>query len=318
MYAALMVIVEPDGSVALSTTTLSWAKGKLLLLTAPPEDKAQLPEEDQRALELLARYTVLAASNVIPLLPLQSPKRVPDTGAAAPAMMMSRKSMSVGVATAAQVSVRVVPRVLDCTNVRIVALVPAESVRVPLIVWLADKTIAAIPAEVLPATVRLLKVFEPLMMGEIMPEFVKLTLYKVWLLKSGEELVPVKSICDVPALKVSEARIDSAVPKLAEPDSVSVDDPKLTVLALLLFAIKLTQVRLKFAVSNAPLVTVKDTPVALKALPSVHSAPTPFTVIGEERACPLVVSVRPADDPDSVIAPVYVLVKPVAGSVTLP
>jgi hypothetical protein len=33
---------------------------------------------------------------------------------------------------------------------------------------------------------------------------------------------------------------------------------------------------------------------------------------------PLVVNVNPDVDPDSVIAPVYVLVSPVAGSVTLP
>ncbi len=94
---------------------------------------------DQLVLELQLApaptlYTVLAASNVIPLLPLQSPSLVPLTGAAAPAMVMSRKSMSVSDATAAQVSVRVVPMVFDCKKCRIVALVPAESVSVPVMV----------------------------------------------------------------------------------------------------------------------------------------------------------------------------------------
>jgi hypothetical protein len=54
---------------------------------------------------------------------------------------MSRKSMSVREATAAQVSVRVVPMVSDRTKVLMVALVPAESVRVPLMVWSADRAI---------------------------------------------------------------------------------------------------------------------------------------------------------------------------------
>ena len=54
------------------------------------------------------------------------------------------------------------------------------------------------------------------------------------------------------------------------------------------------------------------------ALPNTHSHPTPFTVIVEANATPFVVNVNPDVDPDSVIAPVYVRVSPVAGSVTLP
>jgi hypothetical protein len=66
--------------------------------------------------------------------------------------------MSVSDATAAQVSVRVVPIVSDRTNVRIVAFVPAESVRVPLMVWLALTATVRKPATVIPATDKLLNV----------------------------------------------------------------------------------------------------------------------------------------------------------------
>ena len=70
--------------------------------------------------------------------------------------------------------------------------------------------------------------------------------------------------------------------------------------------------------SNNPFVTVKaDDPIS-RAEPSVHSHPTPFTVMDDANVTPFVVNVNPDVDPDSVIAPVYVLVSPVAGSVTLP
>ena len=70
--------------------------------------------------------------------------------------------MSVSDATAAQVSVRVVPMVSERTNVRMVAFVPAESVSVPLMVELASRIMLVIPAVVLPAKDRLLYVFAPL------------------------------------------------------------------------------------------------------------------------------------------------------------
>lgn len=141
----------------------------------PPPVVAQ-PVADQLPPAARFQYLLAPASNVIPLLPLQSPKRVPDTGAAAPAMVMSRKSMSVREATAAQVSVRVVPIVADRANVRMVALVPAESVKVPLMVWSAENVSNAAPAEVDPATVRLLNVFVPDTEVVGRAELVKLTL----------------------------------------------------------------------------------------------------------------------------------------------
>jgi len=88
----------------------------------------QLPEVGR------IQYTVFAASNVIPLFPLQSPKRVPLIGAAAPAMVMSRKSTSDVAAKVPTVRVRVVPSTSDCMNIRMVAFVPADTVSVPVIV----------------------------------------------------------------------------------------------------------------------------------------------------------------------------------------
>ena len=82
-----------------------------MVLVEPPDVSDQLAAPNDPVPP--RQYTVLAAGNVIPLLPLQSPKRVPLTGAAAPAIVMSRKSMSVSDATAAQVNVRVVPMVSD-------------------------------------------------------------------------------------------------------------------------------------------------------------------------------------------------------------
>ena len=97
----------------------------------------------------------------MPLFPLQSPMRVPEAGAAAPAMVMSRKSTSVMV-TAAAVMVRVVPMVLLWTKCRMVASVPAEKVRVPVTVWLAEREMFFRPAAVMPVKDRLLKLLVPL------------------------------------------------------------------------------------------------------------------------------------------------------------
>lgn len=156
------MLVKPDAPLLPSKITVSCANGKLASNPEPPELVAQgdAVVTPQLPPEVPIQYLFVPAGNVIPLLPLQSPKRVPLTGAAAPAMVMSRKSASVP-EKAAQVSVRVVPMVSERTNVRIVALVPADSVRVPLMVWLAEKEIDPTPELVCPATVKLLNVFEP-------------------------------------------------------------------------------------------------------------------------------------------------------------
>ncbi len=153
--------VAAELSPVASKMIVSCASGKLVMEGAPPLVVAhaadlQLPPAAK------FQYLFTPAANVIPLLPLQSPKRGPLTGAAAPAIVMSRKSMSVGAATAAQVSVRAVPMVSDRTNVRIEASVPADSVSVPLMVWLPVHEIVDTPDDVRPVIVRLLKIPPPI------------------------------------------------------------------------------------------------------------------------------------------------------------
>ena len=173
----MTVTVEPEFGLPASNRQVSCANGKLSKLTEPPLDVAQ--PLDQFPPPEVFQYLSAPAPKVIPVLPFPSPSRVPvrsppDT--AAPAIVMSRKSMSVREATAAQVRVRVTPMILDRTKVLIVAFVPAKSVRVPFMVWSADRASAPTPAEVRPATVRLLKVFEPAIDGVLRPLLVKLTL----------------------------------------------------------------------------------------------------------------------------------------------
>ena len=105
------------------------------MAAAPPDvaDQEPAPVLPQLLLPARAQYTVLAAGKVIPELPLASPSRVPLAGAAAPAIVMSRKSTSVA-ETAAHVRVLVVPSALEARKVRYAEAVPALTVRVPLMV----------------------------------------------------------------------------------------------------------------------------------------------------------------------------------------
>ena len=113
----------------------------------------------------------------MPLLPLASPNLVPEIGAAAPAIAMSRKSTSVApAANALTVRVRCVPIVSDAKNVRKADAVPAGTVNVPLMVWLALKVTAAIPAVVRPVNVRFVNVFAPVIVIVAAAVLVKETL----------------------------------------------------------------------------------------------------------------------------------------------
>ncbi len=131
------------------------------MLGVPPLLVAQAMAPPQLPPAARFQYLLAAASKVMPLLPLQSPMRVPEAGAAPPAMVMSRKSTSV-IDTAAAVMVRVVPMVLLRQKCRMVALVPAEKVRVPVTVWSAVTEMTFRPAEVMPVKDRLLKLLAPL------------------------------------------------------------------------------------------------------------------------------------------------------------
>ena len=97
----------------------------------------------------------------MPELPLQSPARVGDIGAAAPAIVMSLKSQSVA-DTAAAVIVLDVPIVSEYTAIRFTALAPA-TVRVPVTVWFADNA-KDFNETLVELTVRFAKVFAPVMM----------------------------------------------------------------------------------------------------------------------------------------------------------
>jgi hypothetical protein len=228
---------------------------------------------------------------------------VPDTGAAAPAMVMSLKSASVP-EKAAQVSVRVVPIVSERKNFRMVASVPADIVSVPLIVWLAANETILNPAAVVPVNDRLLKVLTPLITYEALGElFVNATLYKVF--PFPEKLgIPFKFICEVPAVIVNSAEVAIVVPKAKSPWHVNVEDPKFILRVLVLFDEKFPEVRLYVFNKNDPFVMVIVLKPLLNALPNVHSQPTPLIVELEDSATPFVVSVLPVDDPLSVILPV--------------
>ena len=132
LYEALTVIVAPEFKPVAWKMQVSCARGKLLTATAPPPDKAH-PVPDQLPPPARFQNLFAAAVNVMPLFPLQSPNRGPDAGAAAPAMVMSLKSTSVKL-TLAHVKVTEVPIVEERKKFRIVAFVPAATVKMPLIV----------------------------------------------------------------------------------------------------------------------------------------------------------------------------------------
>lgn len=201
----------------------------------------------------------------MPLLPPQSPPRVGEIGAAAPAIVMSRKSQSFA-DTAAAVIVRDVPIALERTNPRWLADEPAQ-VKVPLTVWLALMCSSLIPVP-LAASVRLLKVFSPESVRIPTKVLVKEKLWNVKPPPLGVEDAPVRFICDVPALKVRFVLVAVFQPAPPE-DKVKVLDPKLIVLTLELDDETATPVTLKFAVSNDPLVIVRVLPVMFNASPSV-------------------------------------------------
>ena len=136
--------------------------------------------------------------------------------------------------------------------------------------------------------------------------------------KVGE--VAEQLICAVPAVTVKLAALVSVVPKFIGPlaDKATVPDPRSKVLECALSLEIELAVKLYVSKSNNPLIMVIVEFPILRALPSVHSELTPFTSIEDANATPFVVNTLPAVDPESVITPVYVLVSPVAGSVTLP
>ncbi len=137
---------------------------------------------------------------------------------------------------------------------------------------------------------------------------------------NGEGFAEVKLSCAVPAVIVKFTLAVSVVPKDTgeDPESVTVPDPKFTVLVFKLSDATWLAVKLYVEQEKDPFVTVNPVLPASNALPRLHPQSTPFTVTALDSATPFVVNVNPVVEPDSVIAPVYVRVNPVAGSVTLP
>ena len=126
-------IVFPATSPRLSITAVSCANGKLAAAATPPDVSAHAVA-DQAPLRAELQYFVVPAAKVTLVLPPALPKRVPDHGAEAPAIVMSRKSTSDNVATAATVSVRGVPKTLLRRDMRDVGVAAGPSVSVPVTV----------------------------------------------------------------------------------------------------------------------------------------------------------------------------------------
>ena len=110
---------------------------------------------------------------MIPVLPPQSPALVGDDPAAAPAIVMSRKSQS-SADKLLTVSVRVVPRTGENKKPRRTAVAPA-TVRVPVMVWLSEKMRCCIPALVGAVKTKFLNVFAPATVFMVVPVFVNST-----------------------------------------------------------------------------------------------------------------------------------------------
>ena len=154
--------VAPLFSPVASKKQVSCANGKLLMAGVPPLPVAQPIAPPQLPPAARFQYLLAAAVNVMPLLPLQSPNLVPEIGAAAPAIAMSRKSTSVApAANALTVRVRCVPSVSDARNNRYAAAVPEPKVKVPETVTLPDMETVCMPTLVRFEKDKLLKVVFP-------------------------------------------------------------------------------------------------------------------------------------------------------------
>ena len=189
----------------------------------------------------------------MPVLPPQLPALVGDDPAAAPAIVMSRKSQSCA-DKLLTVSVRVVPRMLERKKMRRTAVAPA-TVRVPVMVWLALNIRPLSPALDGALNVSVLNVFAPFIVGDSDALVLENdTLLKTWPPPSTVMFPPPRTRVEVPALNV---RFVLAANTGELEFVVTVLDPSVIVLTLELLDDKEPAVTLKFLVSNVPLVTVR-------------------------------------------------------------
>ena len=174
----LMVMVAPRIRPKSSMTTVSCANGKLAAAATPPDVNAHALS-DQFPPATWLQYLVTPAANVIPLLPPQSPSRVPDHGADAPVTAISLKSTSDSAATLATVNVRVTPGTDDRTRVLNTGFAEVPQVSVPVTTVFPVKIIKVSRTAAVLAKVRLLNVLDPLIVLLVAPVDVNDTLLNV-------------------------------------------------------------------------------------------------------------------------------------------
>ena len=252
-------------------TTVSCGNGKLAADGTPPDVSAHAVA-DQLPPAARLQYLVTPASNVIPLLPPQSPSRVPDHGADAPDTAMSLKSTSDSAATLATVNVRVVPGIDDLTTALIAgfAEVPKVSVPVTTVSPLNVTKVSRTAAEL--EKVRLLNVLDPLIALDTPAVDVNDTLLNVLLPPLKFTLGLGKIILDVPASSVIDAF-------KRNPFAVNVLLPRLTTREVeTVLHMKDVIVTLKLFVENEPFSIVMF-PVEVCAEPRPQAPPTPSRVM---------------------------------------
>jgi hypothetical protein len=106
----------------------------------------------------------------MPVLALQSPRRVPDAGAATPVIVIALKSTSTK-NTDEQVNVRADVLELDRTNVRQVASKFPDTLKEPLMVWSAENVTFFKPALPGPVIEKPEKMFDPVI-ARVVPALV--------------------------------------------------------------------------------------------------------------------------------------------------
>ena len=131
--------------------------------------------------------------------------------------------------------------VLDAKKVRYAAAGPALSVSV-VIVWLALNVTGVMPTVVRPANDSVLNVFAPVIVMAVAAALVKLTLLNVRPPEAMPDVVPVRLIWLVPALKVRLVIVPALNAELDASEIVAVEAFKLIVLVELPEVVKPVQV----------------------------------------------------------------------------
>ena len=130
--SVLNVTVAPSFRPVVLKMQVSWGSGKLAAEGVPMEVSAHAVAVHEPPAARF-QYTVFGAVNVTPELPLQSPRLLPEIGAAEPAIVISRKS-TLSPEKALHVSVTAVPTVAERRKDRLASDAPVDIESVPVIV----------------------------------------------------------------------------------------------------------------------------------------------------------------------------------------